>query len=160
MSSNEFEFDQVDFVTVGTIGPPGQRVFHLQAKKDTQLLTLTLEKEQAAALAESIEALLEEIKERYDIDVPEVDTDEEDLDLEEPIIPTFRIAQLGLGYDNEDDKIVLVVNELLPSEAQQEPRVARISATREQMKMLADHTRDVVSRGRPSPSSNGYKMHH
>jgi hypothetical protein len=39
----EYELDQVDFITVGTIGPPGQRVFHLQAAKENNFL-LTIEK--------------------------------------------------------------------------------------------------------------------
>ena len=52
--SQEYELDALDFITVGTIGPPGQRIFHLQARQENNLITLTIEKEQAAALAESV----------------------------------------------------------------------------------------------------------
>lgn len=155
-----FNYDAADVITVGTIGPPGERTFHLQAVKDDSVLTLTFEKQQAAALAESVDALLEEIKERYDFDIPDVDISTVDLELMEPIIPAFRVAQLGLGYDNDEDLIVLVVNELQPEGLETEPRVARMSGTRDQMKMLAEHTREVISQGRPDPSSNGHKMHY
>lgn len=155
-----YDYDAAEVITVGTIGAPGERTFHLQAVKDKRILTLTFEKQQAAALAESIDALLEEVKERYEFEIPDVDITSVDLDLAEPIIPAFRVAQLGLGYDNDDDLIVLVVNELLPEGTDAEPRVARMSGTREQMKMLAEHTREVVSQGRPDPSSNGHKMHY
>ncbi len=155
-----YDYDSADVITIGTIGPAGERTFHLQAVKDERILTLTFEKQQAAALAESIDALLDEIKERYELDIPEVDSTDVDLDLAEPIIPAFRVAQLGLGYDNDEDLIVLVVNELQPESMDTEPRVARMSGTREQMKMLAEHAREVISKGRPDPSSNGHKMHY
>ena len=33
------------WATVGTVGPPGQRTFYLQARQDDQLITLKLEKQ-------------------------------------------------------------------------------------------------------------------
>ncbi len=153
----EYELDPVDFVTVGTIGPPGQRVFHLQAGKSGQLLTLTIEKEQASALAESITSLLEEIQEKYfratALGGPRVD-----LELQEPILPAFRVAQMGLGYDSDGDQLVLILNELLPEGAEEEPRVARLGASREQMMALAEHTRAVVAGGRPICGNCGRPM--
>ena len=47
--SSEYEFDSTDFITVGTIGPPGERIFHLQAGEGDHILTLIIEKEQADA---------------------------------------------------------------------------------------------------------------
>ncbi len=145
----EFELDSVDFVTVGTVGPPGNRIFHIQAKKGEQLLTLIAEKQQVAALAESILSVLDEIEREFELPVPEADHSTLDLELHEPILPVFRVAQMGLGYDNERDHLILVVNELLAEDASGEPRVARISATREQMHVLALHALEVVAQGRP-----------
>jgi uncharacterized repeat protein (TIGR03847 family) len=154
----EYELDKVDFVTVDTIGPPGQRVFHLQAGQGDQLFTLVIEKEQASALAESITSLLGEIAERYSRQTPEPVMRQFDLDLREPILPAFRVAQMGLGYDADTDQIVLIVNELLPEEEGDDARVARLSATREQMSALAIHTRDVVAGGRPICGNCGRPM--
>lgn len=170
--ADEYEFGSVDFITVGTIGPPGQRIFHLQAKQDNDLLTLTIEKEQASALAETILALIEKIKEDLGLATEEVNLQQLDLDLLEPILPVFRVAQMGLGYDDSRDMLILVVSELLPEDAATEPRSARIVATRTQMEALARHTQDVVGQGRPicgncgrpidpdghfCPKSNGHK---
>jgi uncharacterized repeat protein (TIGR03847 family) len=147
--SEEFEFDSADFITVGTIGPPGQRVFHLQVGKGNDLLTLTIEKEQASALADGIVEILDEIEKQLEVTTPEVDTSALDMDLHEPILPAFRVASMGLGYDVDSDRVILVVNELLPEDAPTEPRVVRMTATRTQTRALVDHTREVVAAGRP-----------
>lgn len=147
--AQEYELDSLDFITVGTIGPPGQRVFHLQARQDSNLLTLTIEKEQAAALAESVTTLLEDIAEAHSLMTPEADLNSLDLALLEPIRPMFRVAQMGLGYDHENDRLILVVNELLPEEEGSEPRLARLVATRPQMQALAAQAENAVAGGRP-----------
>jgi uncharacterized repeat protein (TIGR03847 family) len=146
-------------------------VFHLQASQGNRLLTLTIEKEQAAALAESITSMLEEIHKQHErtTNAPRGTLD---LELHEPILPAFRVGQMGLGYDSDNDLIVLVLNELLPEGASEEPRVARLAATRERMMALADHAMVVVTSGRPMcgncgrpidpdghfcPNSNGHR---
>jgi uncharacterized repeat protein (TIGR03847 family) len=61
--------------------------------------------------------------------------------------PDFVVGQIGLGYDQEQDAIVLVVQEIqLENE---EPSTARFWATRTQMKALSNHTIEVVDQGRP-----------
>jgi uncharacterized repeat protein (TIGR03847 family) len=147
--ADEYELGPVDFVTVGTIGPPGQRVFHLQARQDDALLTLIIEKEQASALADTILALIEKIQEDLGLKTDEVSLQGFDLDLHEPVLPVFRVAQMGLGYDDDKDILILVLSELLPEDALTEPRSARIVATRAQMQALALHTQIVVGQGRP-----------
>ncbi|MBV9283620.1 MAG: DUF3090 family protein, partial [Acidimicrobiia bacterium] len=48
--SESYDLDAVDLLTTGTVGPPGERVFYLQARRGRQLLTLKMEKTQVAAL--------------------------------------------------------------------------------------------------------------
>ena len=55
----DFDLDPVTFITVGTIGPPGQRTFYLQAAQGNRVVSLIIEKEHAAALALSIQRLLD-----------------------------------------------------------------------------------------------------
>jgi uncharacterized repeat protein (TIGR03847 family) len=147
--SEQFEFDYVDFITVDTIGAPGQRVFHLQAGQGERLITLLIEKEQAIALADSIYTILEEITEKFGRKTPEKRGKSTDLELHEPILPRFRIAQLGLGYDSENDRLILLANELVSSEEANDPGVVRLGASRAQMRALAIHAREVVAGGRP-----------
>lgn len=147
--ADEFNLDTVDFITIETIGQPGHRTFHLQAARGDYLLTLIIEKEQAAVLASELLNLLNEIEQRFDRPTPAEDSSQYDLDLREPILPIFRVAQMGLGYDVEADRVVLILNELLPENTDQEPRIARMNIRREQVRLLAEHAQKVVARGRP-----------
>lgn len=156
----EIELDPVDFITIGTIGPKGQRVFHLQAGRDEQLITLTFEKEQASALAESIANMLREIEEEFSAKTGSVVLSDYDMDLREPILPLFRVGQIGLGYDNVHDRLMVIFSELQNEGAEGEPRIVRLSATREQMSALAESARNVVQQGRARPESNGFRMHY
>jgi len=162
MASKIIEINPADFITVGTIGPKGQRIFHLQSGKGGQLVSLTIDKEQALALSEAIREMLEDLQERRPEMVfsPTVDLTGIDMDLREPIEPLFRVAQMGLGYDDEQDMVVLVAPELVavdenadPSQA--EPNVVRLWCTREQMRLLSAHALEVVKAGRADPRQNG-----
>lgn len=154
--AQEIDLGNVDFITIGTIGAPGSRVFHLQAGSGDTLLTLTIEKEQAAAITTSINNVLEEIEKQHDRPTPEPTMAEYDMDLREPILPEFRIAQIGLAYDDDTDRMVLVMNELQTEDAIEQPALVRMGATRAQMMALAIHTRTVVASGRPTAQSNGH----
>ena len=57
----EIEFDPVDSVAVGAIGEPGHRAFYIQAEKDGQVLSVLVEKQQVAILAERMRVLLEQV---------------------------------------------------------------------------------------------------
>lgn len=145
---DDIELNSVDLITIGTIGPPGRRVFHLQARTPDRLLTLTIEKVQAAAIADSIEELLSQLQQELSIETDDP-AGAVDLDLVEPIQPLFRVGQIGLGYDRDADRIVLITTELLPEDSLDRPRIVRITAAREQMRALIEHTRQVVAAGRP-----------
>src|SRR5512134_2160881 len=114
MPNIEIDLNPVDFITVGTIGPKGQRVFHLQARKGGQVVSLIIEKEQAWALSEAIRELVEDLDQRY----PTGDSSDEgetNMELRDPIEPLFRVAQMGLGYDEDRNMVVLVAQELVAS---------------------------------------------
>ena len=58
--SDSFELMELDRITVGTVGVPGQRMFFLQARQDDQVVTLKMEKVQVAALAAWVAKTLED----------------------------------------------------------------------------------------------------
>ncbi len=161
MPSREIELNPVDFITVGTIGPKGQRIFHLQGGKDKQLVSLIIEKEQAWALSEAIREMLEDLDERHpEKKTEDVDIISLDMDLREPIEPVFRVAQMGLGYDEDRDLVVLVAQELVAVDeeidpATVDPSIVRMWCSREQMLTLSLHTLEVVKSGRADPKQNG-----
>lgn len=145
----EQEFGRVDFITVGTIGPPGERVFHFQFAAGDRLMTLTLEKEQSSALADSIEMLLDEVEKEFGVEPLPSRADPYDFMLREPILPAFRIAQMGLGYDSEQDLVILILSELLTEDDPEEIHIVRIMIERAQLYPLVQYIREVVAAGRP-----------
>ncbi len=164
MPGPEIQLDPVDFVTVGTIGPKGRRTFYLQAGKDTELVTLIIEKQQAHALAEAIDEILDNLSERFS---PSAETDislsDWDMALHEPINALFRVAQMGLGYDETRDLIVIVAQELVTEEeslVEPQPQIVRMWGTREQMRALSQQAQLVVKKGRADPKSNGYMIYY
>ncbi len=170
MPSSEIELNPVDFITVGTVGPKGQRVFHLQAGKEDELVTLIIEKEQARALSEAIRELIDDLSSRYPDQTPS-GTSDSNLELRDPLEPLFRVSQMGLGYDEDRDMIVLVAQELVSDtdddeeeeeEAEPtlepeslEPGIVRLWCSRAQMRALSDQAMSIVQSGRPDPRQNG-----
>ncbi|MCL4255695.1 MAG: DUF3090 family protein [Anaerolineae bacterium] len=158
MPNLEIELNPIDFITIGTIGPKGQRVFYLQAGQGVKLVSMVIEKEQSWALSEAIKEMMDELDTRTEDRNPS-ELPPRDMDLREPIEPVFRISQLGLGYDEEQDKVVLVAQEMLADDVDDdeeiEPSIVRIWCSRKQIRALSDHAMDTVRSGRADPKQNG-----
>ena len=150
MSKELADFNPVSRITVGTVGPPGQRVFLLQASQGVSMITLKVEKEQVRVLSSSILELLDELDEKYPRRFSKVDEPlSSDLIIQEPFEPAFAVGQIGLGYDQEQDMVVLVVQEIQFEDSLQEPTTARFWATRPQVRALSEHGLEVIEQGRP-----------
>lgn len=159
MPNTEIDLNPVDFITVGTVGPKGQRVFHLQAGKGSQIVSLIIEKEQAWALSEAIRELVEDLEQRFPEDA-ETEIPDYNMDLRDPLEPIFRVAQMGLGYDEERRMVVLVAQELVQLDEDADPDsiqpgIVRMWCSRSQMRALSAHATATVQAGRPDPKQNG-----
>jgi len=146
--ARHIELNPVNHLTIGTVGEPGNRTFYLQGGRGAQIVTLTIEKEQARTLAGSFETLLAELEQKYQLETPKEESVWTDLRLRDPIESLFRVGNMGLGYNEESDQIVLVAYELVREE-DIEPNVVSYWATREQAQALVRHAMDVVKAGRP-----------
>jgi len=140
VSGSSFDLGEVDRITVGTVGPPGRRVFYLQAASGAQVVSLKLEKQQVAALVTYLATLLS--------DLPSPGPLPTDLDLVEPVIPEWVVGALGVSYDEGADRVLVQAEEAREEEGD-ETAVARFLTTREQVAGLAARGADVVAAGRP-----------
>ncbi|CAN5618392.1 DUF3090 domain-containing protein [soil metagenome] len=149
--ATSFDFDTPDHFTAGAVGQPGSRVFYLQAGQGAAVVSLRLEKQQVAALAEYLSGVLEDLPEPKA--VPPTD-----LDLVEPVVAEWVVGTLGVAYDEDIDRVVLLAEELGEEEAgggedllTDEPEQAnlRLRLTREQVAAFIERTGQLVEAGRP-----------
>lgn len=106
-------FDPPERFVAGTVGPPGQRTFFLQARTGTRIVSVSLEKQQVAALAERVDELLDEVmtSELNESIVPALAPLglEDAAPLEQPIEEEFRAGTMTLSWDPDDERIVIEV---------------------------------------------------
>ncbi len=108
-------FDSPERFVAGTVGPPGQRTFFLQAREGSRIMSVALEKQQVAILAERLDLLLDEALRRLGGDprIPALaPTGLADKGpLEQPIDEEFRVGTITLGWEEDSG---LAVIELFP----------------------------------------------
>ncbi len=141
-----YDLKPVDTLLVGAEGPPGQREFFLQARKDSTLITVLMEKEQVALLSNSILNLLADIEDLSPVGTNEVP----EAVLEYPTEPLFRVRQMGLGYEKAEQLFALFLQGRQATEEEDEDLpVVRLWATGTQMQVFSDRALQVVDAGRP-----------
>ena len=106
-------FDPPERFVTGTVGEPGDRTFFLQARSGSKVISVALEKQQVAALAERIDELLDEVMATGHTSgtVPAVaPLDMEDAEpLEQPIEEEFRAGTMTLSWDADAERVVIEV---------------------------------------------------
>ena len=101
-----FLFDRPRRFVTGTVGTPGDRTFYLQAADSARVVSVALEKQQVAVLADRIEQLLDEVVARTGTVIPSGgDLDSEAL--EQPIDEEFRVGAMALAWDSESGLVVI-----------------------------------------------------
>lgn len=173
--SESFQLDGPEHFTAGAIGQPGQRTFYLQAREGRTLITLKCEKEQIAALAEYLSGLLARLPGRA---VPAA----EKAELLPPVEAAWDVGSLGVGYDGDSDRIVVVANERAAEGEDDEETTtgsrelasARFTISRAQAAAFVERARILQKAGRPTcpmcgepkdpgghvcPRSNGHVSH-
>jgi uncharacterized repeat protein (TIGR03847 family) len=118
MARRRFIFDPPERFVAGTIGEPGDRTFFIQARDGARIVSIVLEKVQVAVLAERLGDLLDELDRRG---VPEAASGgtasvastaatgaaEDVAPLDEPLNEAFRAGSLTLGWDVDDERVLL-----------------------------------------------------
>jgi uncharacterized repeat protein (TIGR03847 family) len=155
--AEELELEQVEALAAGAVGEPGQREFFIQARTASTQLTVLVEKEQVALLAAEAITFLDRIAD----DFPEHDPESPKEELREPTVPLFRARLIGLGFDPERERVLIELRERAEEEGEEdapppvvdedegEGYVARIYATRSQVRAMAARGAAAVAAGRP-----------
>jgi len=160
MPATEIDLRPVTHITSDAIGQPGKRVFYIQGWQEERTITIIVEKLQIQSLAVGLEQFLAEIASRFP-DLPEAsaDYDEDKMHIHPPVDPLFRTGELGLGYDAENDLVVLIAREQLPEDQdQEEASVVRFWCTRAQVRAMCRWGIEVSSRCRPICPQCGQPM--
>ncbi|MBG6212267.1 MAG: DUF3090 domain-containing protein [Cryobacterium sp.] len=162
------EFDWPDRVVIGTVGLPGSRTFYLQVRSGAQIVSIALEKQQSALLAEKIDEMLKQLmtQEGNPFSVPAttpielVDNDP----LAQPVDEQFRTGTMTLGWDPRTAQVVIeafpLIDDGADSEDENDPDAPDpVSRQRAEMLLVripvgtaqafATRTREVVGAGRP-----------
>ena len=163
MPTTVHEFAWPDRVVVGTIGVPGQRTFYLQVRTGKQIVSIALEKQQAAQLAEKIEEILDQLRTvdgnpfHVPASTPIELVDNDDL---EPVEEQFRTGVMSLGWDPTTAQIVIEAYPLAEVDADDDgfleedddtdpAEVLRVRMPVGTARAFAKRTREVVGAGRP-----------
>jgi uncharacterized repeat protein (TIGR03847 family) len=156
----DIDLNPVTHITSDAIGAPGKRIFYLQAWQGERTITLIIEKIQLQSLAIGVEQFLAEVNEKFP-DLPDASAEyaEDKMHIHPPVDPLFRVGEFGLGYDAENDLIVLVTRELVPEGGNaEEVGVVRFWCTRSQLRAMCHWGVEVAARGRPLCPQCGQPM--
>ena len=151
-------FRTPDRFVAGTVGQPGNRTFYLQAVHDERVVSVVLEKQQVAVLAERIGALLVEINRRFGTPLPPETEVDDPSPLVTPVDAEFRVGTMGLGWDSEAQTVVVELLAVTDAEfdasvvlddAEEGPDAVRVFLTPESAREFAARSHHVISAGRP-----------
>lgn len=160
MPATEVDLRPVTHITTDAIGQPGKRVFYIQGWQAERTITVIIEKIQIQSLAVGLEQFLAELQEKFrGLSEASADYEEEMMRIHPPVDPLFRVGELGLGYDSDNDLAVLITKELIPEEQDPESAsVVRFWCSRSQLRAMCHWGMEVSSRGRPLCPQCGQPM--
>ncbi|MBP3037557.1 DUF3090 family protein [Arthrobacter sp. zg-ZUI100] len=165
MPTTVHEFAWPDRVVVGTVGVPGQRTFYLQVRTGKQIVSIALEKQQSAQLAEKIDEILDQLLTldgnpfHVPTSTPLELVDNDDL---EPVEEQFRTGMMSLGWDPTTAQLVIEAYPLAEVEEDDDgfladeddetddaEEVLRVKMPVGTARAFAKRTREIVGAGRP-----------
>jgi uncharacterized repeat protein (TIGR03847 family) len=158
MARQLFLFDRPRRFVAGTVGMPGDRTFYLQAADAVRVVSVSLEKQQVAVLADRIEQLLDEVVARTGTVLP----DPGDVDAEalvQPVDEEFRVGAMALAWDSDSNVVVIeaqapvedteVAQETLLEDVDEGPDALRVRLDPGPARDFVARARAVLSAGRP-----------
>lgn len=134
--NGDMDLSAPDQFSVGANGPVGDRLFLLHFSQGVQEATVKVEKQQVAVLATYLARIVRELGRPGHLP--------EDLDFDVDVEPDWVVGTIGVSYDQDSDRLVVIVEE-----AGDDGTVARIAISREQAAAFAIRATGLVEAGRP-----------
>jgi len=138
-----FDLPDVDAFVAGALGPAGQRAFFLQATAGAEVITLKVEKQQVAALADYLADMLTDLPE------PEISSVPTNVQLQVQDEAEWAVASMGVAYVESRDRVALWAEQLVLEDDDDQPATGRFQLTRGQVLAFVRDARELVSSGRP-----------
>jgi uncharacterized repeat protein (TIGR03847 family) len=152
-----FLFERPSRFVAGTVGEPGERTFFLQAADGSRVVSVALEKQQVAVLADRLEQLLDEVVARTGTALPAAESDTQALQV--PIDEEFRVSAMGLAWDGDAGLVIIeaqaptedaeVAEQTLLEDVEEGPDALRVRIEPTRARAFVERARRVISAGRP-----------
>src|SRR5690349_6788747 len=147
-----YTYDSPERFVAGTVGQPGERTFYLQASSGGRVTSVVAEKFQVSLLAERIDELLDEV-----LSGPGTAGPADDGPLDLPLTADFPVGALALGWDVEEERVVIEaleetdnpVGPLAEGVPQSGPAVLRVRLSPAAARAFSRRAIQVVGQGRP-----------
>ena len=149
--NEDYDFDAPDHCTIGVIGEVGNRLFLFYCRQGLTETTVKVEKQQIAVLSGYLGRIVKELGRPGHLP--------EDLEFYGTEEYEWVVGTIGVSYDEELDRIVIVLEEIGSGEEDDEDdddaeldgdaHVLRVALTREQAAAFAIHATRLVEAGRP-----------
>jgi uncharacterized repeat protein (TIGR03847 family) len=102
------DFDAPDRFAAGMVGGPDEEVVIVQAVRGTRTISVALERDQLAMLADRTVVILDELERRGLVAIDAAGASPVDAHtLDEPVIEAFRAGTLTIGWDDDGDRLVI-----------------------------------------------------
>src|SRR3954453_691371 len=154
MTHQVYAFEPPERFVAGTVGPPGERTFFLQARGGGRLVSVALEKVLVALLAEKLDELLVEANRRFGVDLPTTDLGSSHKEpLDTPLDEEFRVGTLGLAFDVDTATVVIEAiavgeEEVEEEEEEEEDEEATADRDRLRVRLTPQATRAFIERAK------------
>lgn len=157
MARQFFLFERPSRFVAGTVGEPGERTFFLQAADGSRVVSVALEKQQVAVLADRLEQLLDEVVARTGTALPAAEGDSDGLEV--PIDEEFRVSAMGLAWDGDAGLVIIeaqaptedvsVAEQTLLEDVEDGPDALRVRIEPRVARSFVERARRLVAAGRP-----------
>jgi uncharacterized repeat protein (TIGR03847 family) len=153
------------------VGEPGERAFYVQARKDKQIFSVAIEKDQVRAIVSRLEIIIAGIKRANPFELLE-NMSIDDGALDSPVDSLFVTGAISISWDDQIKVVNFEFYEATSQEDDDETEVLALSVSLAGAQSFVNRSKAVVNagrlpcpfcsipidpRGHLCPRANGYK---